>query len=85
MLDVAELDTLFSKLCVGLGFCLPPENENRLRRNPPDNVDDFTNAVFLAEGLNPEFADRHLYRCVRDVISEAFQKHYNSLLIKNEL
>jgi hypothetical protein len=34
----------------------------------------FTDAVFSAEGLDPDAADRHLYRQVRDVVASAFQK-----------
>ena len=76
MLDAAEVESLLSKLCIDLGFCLPPEDENRLCAEPPGDVDAFTDAVFLAEGLNPQYADRHLYRRVREVVSGAYEKHY---------
>jgi hypothetical protein len=33
----------------------------------------FTDAVFTAEGLPPETADRHLYRQVRDMVAAAFR------------
>ena len=78
MLDAAEVESLLSKLCIDLGFCLPPEDENRLRKNPPSDVDTFTDAVFLAEGINPQYAERHLYRRVREVVWEAFEKHYDA-------
>ena len=74
MLNTTEAESLLSKLCVELGFCLPPENENRLIENPPKTIDDFTDAVFRAEGLNPQYAERHLYRQVRDKVAEAFEK-----------
>lgn len=78
MLNAGEVESLLSKLCIDLGFCLPPEDDVRLQKTPPDNVDDFTDAVFLAEGINPQHAERHLYRQVRAMIDEAFQKHYEN-------
>ncbi|MBC7796833.1 MAG: hypothetical protein H7Z37_08175 [Pyrinomonadaceae bacterium] len=78
MLDVAEVESLLSKLCIDLGFCLPPEDENLLREKPPSDVDAFTDAVFLAEGLDPQHVDRHLYRQVREVVWQAFEKHYEA-------
>jgi hypothetical protein len=65
---------LLERLCTELGFCLPPAECARLLASPPTNVRDFTNAVFAAEGLNPELADKHLWRQVRDRIAEHFQR-----------
>jgi len=73
LLVAADVDVLLDRLCTQLGFCLPPEARLALRTNPPDDVGTFTNAVFLAEGLDPETSDRHLYRQVRDSIRIAFQ------------
>lgn len=69
-----EPQQLLDRLCVELGFCLPPLEQQRLVDNPPTEVLAFTDAVFRAEELDPETADRHLYRQVRDMISEAFQR-----------
>jgi hypothetical protein len=74
MLKESEVTSLLSKLCIDLGFCLPPEDENRLIENPPTSVQEFTDQIFRAEGLNPQYAERHLYRQVRDKIAEAFDK-----------
>ena len=75
MLSRAEAERVLSKLCVDLGFCLPPLAQERLARDPPTDVRAFTDAVFSAEGLDPDTADRHLYRQVRDVVALAFQKN----------
>jgi hypothetical protein len=45
----------------------------RLAENPPGDVRPFVDAVFPAEGMNPETADRHMYREVTKVAREAFQ------------
>lgn len=74
-LSSAEVTSLLSKLCIELGFCLPPEEDAKLVESPPDTIDAFTDAVFLAEGLQPEYAERHLYKQVRAKIAEAFQKY----------
>jgi hypothetical protein len=71
-LKPTQVDALLSNLCTTLGFCLPPSDQVALRTNPPRHPDDFTRAVFLAEGLDPATADRHLYRQVRDAVRTAF-------------
>jgi hypothetical protein len=75
MLSSAEVTSLLSKLCLELGFCLPPEDCERLRQASPSDVDAFTDAVFVAEGLAPDTADGHLYKQVRARISDAFHRH----------
>lgn len=55
-----------------LGFCLPPVERQRLAENPPREVLAFTDAVFVAEEMDPVIGDRHLYRQVRELVREAF-------------
>jgi hypothetical protein len=78
MLSELEVQRLLDKLCVDLGFCLPPQEQVRLSANPPDDVCAFTDAVFLAEGLNPQSADRHTYRAVCDYVTDAFRHNAGS-------
>ena len=75
MLSSTEVTSLLSRLCVDLGFCLPPADCERLRADCPPDVASFTDAVFAAEGLPPETADRHLYRRVRAEVAAAFRQH----------
>jgi hypothetical protein len=75
VLGPAEVDALLSKLCVTLGFCLPPKECERFRTSPPTDVREFANQVFRAEGLEPERADTQLWRQVRDLVAEAFGSH----------
>ena len=74
MLQPRDIDLLLDTLCVRLGFCLAPSDRQRMRTNPQSNVVAFTDAVFVAEGLDPTVADRHLYRQVRDLVREAFDR-----------
>lgn len=74
MLTEQQAESLLFKLCVDLGFCLPPDVQGRLINAPPADVGGFVDAVFVAEGLDPHTADRHLYRQVRAMVAEAFQK-----------
>ena len=67
-------ELLLERLCVDLGFCLSPTEWTRLATSPPTSVREFTDAVFAAEGINPEHADRHLWRKVRSVIAEHFER-----------
>lgn len=68
-----EISRLLDTLCVRLGFCLPPVEKQRLCENPPSGVLAFTDAVFIAEGMDPELADRHLYRQIRDLVRRSFE------------
>jgi hypothetical protein len=71
---VVDLARLLDDLCVDLGFCLPPRERERLLTSPPATVDAFTDAVFVAEGMNPELADRHLWRQVRSRVAKTFAR-----------
>ena len=73
MAKTAHLEQLLDRLCIQLGFCLPPIERLRLAENPPQSAEAFTDAVFTAEGLDPSTADRHLYRRVRDLVREALR------------
>lgn len=55
-----------------LGFCLPREEEVRLVEDSPNSASAFVDAVFRAEGLDPETAGRRLYRRVHDMVADAF-------------
>jgi hypothetical protein len=63
---------LLDQLCADLGFCLPPEEQERLILSPPATINAFTDAIFVAEGLDPELADKRLWRQVRDRVTTYF-------------
>lgn len=65
-------ELLLDRLCRELGFCLPQDERARLVASPPTSVHAFTDAVFVAEGLDPELADLHLWGQVRDRVAEYF-------------
>lgn len=70
-----QVDALLSELCVVMGFCLPPDEADRLRKSPPPDVDAFTDAVIRAEGLDP-YADipQRMRRDVRSRVADHFRK-----------
>ncbi len=69
-----ELERLLDDLCVGLGLCLPPDKQEPLLSSPPADVDAFTNAVLVAEGLDPVYGDKRLRERVRRMVARAFGK-----------
>jgi hypothetical protein len=71
-MDAERVRRLLLDLCVDFGFCLPPIEQERLVAQPHDNVDAFTDAVFVAEGLNPGYANGRLWRQVRDRVAASF-------------
>jgi hypothetical protein len=73
-LDRFELETLRADLCVGYGFCLPSQEHDKLLADPPQEVSAFVDAVFIAEGLNPETASRSVYRAVHDRVAASFSR-----------
>jgi hypothetical protein len=74
MLSPREAYYLLEKLCVDLGFCLPPLINKKLQETPPADVDSFTDAVVEAEGFDPEYMDRELRSQVRQLVAEAFAR-----------
>ena len=66
-----DVDALLDELCVGSGFCLPPDARARLRDAPPPGTDAFTDAVLVAEGLDP-LLDKDLRRGVRAMVARHF-------------
>ncbi len=72
-LTTVEVHSLLSKLCIDLGFCLPPDDIARLQLSPPDTVDSSTDAVFTAEGLDPLTSDQALRNQVMEVVATAFE------------
>jgi len=61
-----QIERLLEALCTDYGFCLPADEIAKFVALPPDSIRDFTDAVFRAEGLDPDLADRCLWRQVRD-------------------
>jgi hypothetical protein len=58
-----------------LGFCNSLDDLAQLQRTPPADIDAFTDAVFVAEGLDPASpADRPLRRQVRALVADAFER-----------
>ena len=68
----SSTELLLDRLCRELGFCLAAIQYARLVASPPASVREFTDAVFLAEGLDPQLADTQLWRQVLDRVTEHF-------------
>jgi hypothetical protein len=66
-----EVGWLLHELCVDLGFCLSPADQARLLDSPSNDVDAFTDAVMVAEGLEPVY-DKALRRQVRERVARYF-------------
>ena len=64
-----DLSALFTELCVDLGFCLAPDNYERLSGETWERPADLADAVFAAEGMSEPY-DLHLWREVRDRIAQ---------------
>lgn len=68
----AMVERLLTELCVDLGFCLSPADQMKLQNGPQQGVDGFTDAVLMAEGLNPAF-EKQLRRRVRILVDRHFK------------
>ena len=53
------VEALLIDLCVGRGYCLPPNKQDELLANVPEDADAFVDAVLVAEGLDPTYFDKH--------------------------
>ena len=56
-----------------------------LAEPPPADVRTFTDAVFIAEELDPTQAGRSLYREVRSMVEQAFRREPTKALLGNVL
>jgi hypothetical protein len=68
------IEFLLEELC-DQGFCLPPETQAQLIRHPPEDIDEFTDAVIKAEGLDPLDIPKGMRRGVREVVAKYFAKY----------
>ncbi|WP_326690778.1 hypothetical protein OIE63_29040 [Streptomyces sp. NBC_01795] len=71
----ADVQRLLYELCVDLGFCLPPQEQRRLREAPPADADSFTDAVFEAEGMDPGLPE---HEQLRQRVRESVDRHMRS-------
>jgi hypothetical protein len=65
---------LLTGLCVDFGFCLPPDDHDRLLERPPLTVDEFTDAVIRADGMDPALMEPRFRAPVRERVAAAFAK-----------
>jgi fermentation-respiration switch protein FrsA (DUF1100 family) len=71
---------LFTDLSVRLGFTLSAEAVERLTESPPTNVEDFTDEILRAEGLDPLTTDSALRGEVRKLVGSTLANP-NGLLL----
>ena len=71
-LTESQVEALLYRVCVELGLCLTPDTYDRLVTDAPEDVASLTDAIFVAEGMLPELANRKLYGQVRTCVEEAF-------------
>ena len=67
-----DVPRLLNDLCVRLGYCLPPDDQQRIIDNPPISVDAFTDAVVVAEGLDPVLMATEQRQEIRRIVAAAF-------------
>ena len=61
------------ELCVGYGYCLPPEDQARLVADAPQTIDEFTDDVMRAEGMDP-LLEKQRRREVRACVERWFDR-----------
>jgi hypothetical protein len=64
-----KIKWVLDDLCSRLGFCLPHDERARIEQNPPRDIEAFTDAIFVAEGMDPhDKSNRGLRQQVRKLI-----------------
>ncbi|SKA96198.1 hypothetical protein SAMN02745166_02371 [Prosthecobacter debontii] len=75
VLTSIQADALLDELCRTLGFCPPLEALETLTRQPPPDIEAFTDAVIRADALAPECdISLRLYRQVRAIVTAHFHQ-----------
>ncbi len=73
-LSERKMLALLDSLCVKIGFCLSPSVKFEIVKFPPATVDEFTDMVYRAEGLDPNLQSG-LYNQVWTMVAENFKEH----------
>jgi hypothetical protein len=71
-----QIKSLLRDLCVTYGFCLSSKEKEKLINDPPNTVDEFTDAVYRAEGMNPSDSTprgQRLREKVRTCVAKTFE------------
>jgi hypothetical protein len=76
-LSSKQVASLLDDACVRQGYCLPPAKRQDIQFSPPSDIDSFTDAVMIAEGLNPE-RETKLRRSLRSLVADHFNRSINS-------
>jgi hypothetical protein len=66
----SRAEAALEELCVRLGYCLPEDEAQSVLERRSYDLDDFADAVFLTDGLDPELIDRRARAEVVGVISD---------------
>jgi hypothetical protein len=57
------------ELCVKLGYCLPPSEQEAILNNLPADADAFVDAVVIAEGLDPTWMTKQERRPMLEIVA----------------
>ena len=70
-----QVDALLYELCTVLGFCPSPDVHQSFMSSPPGDIDEFTDAIIRADGLDPHSdIPLQLRRDVRAKVAKHFSK-----------
>ncbi|MEE9327873.1 MAG: hypothetical protein V3U71_11325 [Cocleimonas sp.] len=61
-----EIRKLLNKICIDLGFCLPPSDIERIVLINNCETDELVRDIFIVEGLNPDL-ELSLFREVKAI------------------
>lgn len=68
-----SIENLLDNICVQLGFCLPPTEQEKIASQNSWQATEFAMAVISAEGLNPEYEKKWVKE-----ISSRFTSYFGS-------
>jgi hypothetical protein len=65
-----RVEALLYDLCATYGYCLPPDEQEAILADPPQDLDSFVDAVLVAEGEDPSFFDKRMRSDLSDVVRD---------------
>lgn len=68
-----EIEKLLNFLCVEWGFCIPPKDQERLRKSNYLDASEFSRSVLIAEGMDAKL-EIEWFRKIRNKFIETFGK-----------
>jgi hypothetical protein len=65
----SRAEAALSELCIRLGYCIPPAEQEAILANPPPDAEAFVDAVLIAEEHDPNLVLKEQRRPMLEIVT----------------